>query len=144
QWIPFALASLHAYLDGKQKRDLRLAVAFFTLQALTSGHGAVFLALAVAVLIAYVLVLGEPIALERRVRDFGVTGLLLLLPAVLIYLPYRAVQNEMGLRRGLDVGVTTVESFVASPTALHSWLLSLMTGRDVLGEATAYLFVGYL
>ena len=29
QWIPFSLASLHAYLDGGRKRDLRLASAVF-------------------------------------------------------------------------------------------------------------------
>src|SRR5207342_3367546 len=37
QWVPFGLASLHAYFDAGRKSDLRLALAFFTLQALTSG-----------------------------------------------------------------------------------------------------------
>src|SRR5262245_53964762 len=38
QWIPFALASLHAYLDRGRSRDLRFAAAFVTLQVLASGH----------------------------------------------------------------------------------------------------------
>ena len=33
QWLPFALAWLHAYLDAGRARDLRVALAFFTLQA---------------------------------------------------------------------------------------------------------------
>ena len=37
QWIPFALASLHAYFDTGRPRDLRLAAVFFTLQALTTA-----------------------------------------------------------------------------------------------------------
>jgi len=144
QWMPFALASLHAYVDRRRARDLRIAIGFFTLQALSSGHGAAFLTLAAGLLLAYVVALGEPIDIRRRARDAGVAGLLLLVPAVLIYLPYRAVQNEMGLRRGLDIAVTTGASFLASPTHVHAWLISALTGRDVLGEATAYLFPGYL
>src|SRR5438093_5911180 len=144
QWIPFALASLHAYFDGNRKRDLRLAVAFFTLQALTTGHGAVFLVVAVSLLLAYGVVLGEPVAFLQRGRDLGVTGLLLLVPAVLVYMPYRLVQDQMGLRRGLDTGLSTPHSLLASPTHLHTWLLPYVTTRDVQGRATPYLFVGYL
>ena len=43
QWVPFGLASLHAYWETGRKRDVRFAAGFFALQALTSGHGAVFL-----------------------------------------------------------------------------------------------------
>ena len=46
QWVPFTLAFLHTYLDSRKPRDLRLAIAFFTLQVLTSGHGAVFVIVA--------------------------------------------------------------------------------------------------
>jgi hypothetical protein len=144
QWIPFALASLHAYLDGGRKRDLRLAVAFFTLQALTSGHGGVFLAVAIGLLLAYRFAIGDAGALLRGVRDFGLTGALLLLPAVLIYIPYRLVQAEVGLRRGLGTWRSAPESFLASPTHLHMWLRPFLTDRDVLAEASAFLFVGYL
>ena len=63
QWVPFGLAYVHAYLDEGRPFDLRLAIAFFTLQAMTSGHGAVFLALAAAALFGYRVMLGEPLAL---------------------------------------------------------------------------------
>ena len=61
QWVPFTLAFLHTYLDSRKPRDLRLAIAFFTLQVLTSGHGAVFVIVAAAALIVYRLALREPI-----------------------------------------------------------------------------------
>ena len=41
-WLPFGLASLHAYLDGGRRRDLWLFAAFVTLQALSSGHAQCF------------------------------------------------------------------------------------------------------
>jgi uncharacterized membrane protein len=72
QWIPFALASLHAYLERGDKRDLRLAVAFFALQTLTSGHGGVFALVAILLMLVYRLALGEPIVFVRRMRDFGI------------------------------------------------------------------------
>ncbi|PYQ84501.1 MAG: hypothetical protein DMG03_10800, partial [Acidobacteria bacterium] len=102
QWIPFSVAFAHRYLDRRQPRDLRLAIAFFTLQALTSGHGAVFLAIVLAALIVYHMVLGEPAAPIERLRDAGIVGALLLAPAILVVLPYRVVQVEMGLRRTLE------------------------------------------
>jgi hypothetical protein len=144
QWIPFALASLHTYLDGSRGRDLRIAVGFFTLQALATGHGAVFLAFAIVLLVVYRVALGEPVEIARRVRDFGIPGALLLAPSLLVYLPYHAVQDEMGLRRGLDTGAVSPESLLASPTHAHVWLRPFVTSRDVLAEASAFLFVGYL
>src|SRR5262245_12501486 len=45
QWIPFSLAFLYSYLQSGRPADLRWAIAFFTLQAMTSGHGTVFLAI---------------------------------------------------------------------------------------------------
>ena len=83
QWVPFGLAYLHSYLDGGRPRDLHATAAFFTLQALTSGHGAMFFVVATFGLLAYRIVLGEPIAPLRRLKDLGVTGVLLLMPAVL-------------------------------------------------------------
>ena len=43
QWIPFSLAFLHTYLERGRRRDLLLAIGFFSLQALSSGHGAAYL-----------------------------------------------------------------------------------------------------
>ncbi len=143
QWIPFSLAAQHAYWDAGRRRDLWLAVAFFTLQALTSGHGAVFLTIASLGLLAYRLSLGEPIAIARRLRDAGVPGALLLVPAALILLPYFSVQGEMGLKRTLADWRIAPSSFLASPSYVHSFLLSIVPNR-INQTADAELFPGYL
>jgi hypothetical protein len=147
QWIPFALAFVHTYLDRGRRRDLRVAAGFFTLQALSSGHGAVFLSVAVLGLAGYRTVLGEPIAIRQRLRDLGAPGLLLLAPAVLMLVPYLAVQREMGLRRSLaDSAAWTLPaaSFLASPARVHALVLSKATDAPINAEAYAYLFPGYL
>jgi hypothetical protein len=143
QWIPFTLAWLHAYLDQGRRRDLRIAIGFFSLQALTSGHGAVFLVVAAASLLVYRLALGEPVAPLRRLRDAGITGALLLLPTALIAIPYRAVQVEMGLRRALAESPSVV-SFLASPTHVQTFFLSFFPGAQVMERASALLFPGFL
>lgn len=144
QWIPFALACLHVYFQRGRARDLRLALALFTLQALASGHGAVFLVVAMACLTAYELARGTPLALARRARDVGIAGALLLLPAAALLWPYRRARLDVGLDRTADVWAVTPESFVASPTHVHQWLLRWITDRPVNELANAFLFPGYL
>lgn len=144
QWLPFGLASLHAYLDEGRARDLRLALGLFSLQVLTSGHGAVFLLLSMMLLIVYRLALGEPPALTRRVRDVGVTGALLLLPAVLVMIPYQIVQSEMGLKRTLDDWATSGASFLSSPAHVHQYLLAHLPDLRINEQAQADLFPGFL
>jgi hypothetical protein len=144
QWIPFALASLHSYLDAGRRRDLRLAAGFSALQVLSSGHGAVFLVIAAGGLLVWHALRGTPIALARWVRDLGVPGVLLLAPAALVYLPYRTVQQEMGLRRSLENWAVTPGSFLAAPTHLQQFFLSLLPGPRILDTASAYLFPGVL
>ena len=145
QWIPFALAYLHAYFADGRSRHLKFAAAFFTLQALATGHGAVFLAVAMAALIAYRLAAGDPLAPMRRLRDLGVTGALLLVPALLVAIPYRLVQREMGLIRTLDDWAVPAVSFLASPSAVHQAVLSQFTSVARINEtAHAFLFPGYL
>ncbi len=144
QWIPFTLASLHAYLDSGRKRDLRLAALFFTLQVLASGHGGVFLVVAILVMLTYRFALGEPVLPAQRVRDAGIGGVLLLMPAVLLMIPYRLAQVEVGLRRPLDDWDTPLWNFFASPTYVHAFLQSLITDKKINSTATAWLFPGYL
>jgi hypothetical protein len=144
QWVPFALAFLHKYFDDGRKRHLRLAAGFFTLQALTSGHGAVFLLLAMLVVIACRLASGETLALTGRLRAFGLPGLLLLVPVVLILIPYRQVQTQMGLTRAVDEWITVPSSFLASPAHLHKFVLSALSAGTINETANAYLFSGYL
>jgi hypothetical protein len=140
QWIPFSLASFHAYLDGGQRRDLRLAAGFLALQILSSGHGAVFLVVATAIMLAYRLAMGEPVAWRRRVADFGLVGIALVAVSVAVFIPYRVAQLDVGLRRGLG-GDAIAQNFIASPTHLHAWLRSLVIDTDT---ATAFLFPGFV
>jgi hypothetical protein len=143
-WIPFGLAFLHAYLDQGRARDLKWAALFFTLQVLSSGHGAVFMVIACGALFLYRVALGDPLRAWRRVRDLGVTGLLLLAPVVWVALPYRRVQEEQGLRRTLDNWIVPATSFFAAPTHLQKWIAGLMPDARVLETASAYLFPGFL
>ena len=144
QWIPLTLGFLHTYFQTGRRRDLWLACGFFSLQALTTGHGALFLLLAVLTLMAYRLVRGEPLEATRRLRDLSVAGLLLLAPAALIVIPYRVVQVEMGLRRVLGDLAPTPQSFLASPTHVQTFLLSLIPEAQVMERASATLFPGFL
>ncbi len=144
QWVPFALASIHAYLDGGRRRDLHFAVAFFTLQALTSGHGAVFLIVGALCIVGYRMLIGETAGVRQMIRDAGVPAFLLLLPALALVVPYRIVQAEMGLRRGLFDWAAAPESFLASPSSLHAWLLSFFPAAHINEKASAFLFPGYL
>jgi hypothetical protein len=142
--VPFSLAFLHAYFDEGRRRDLHLAVAFFTLQALTSGHGAALLVLATLILIVYRFALGEPLALVTRLRDFGLPGALWIAPTLLLFIPYRQVQIDMNLRRSLGDFTTVPSSFLASPTHLHAFVLSALSEGRINDTANAYLFPGYL
>jgi hypothetical protein len=146
EWVPFALAYLHTYVATNHARHLRMAIAFFSLQALTSGHGAAFLTLAVAITGLTAWARGAPIALVRRGRDVGVAGVALLVPVIWIYLPYRAAQRDAGLRRSLD-GWTGVSwsSLVASPSHVQNWLLTLLPTASALRRPPeAWLFPGVL
>jgi hypothetical protein len=121
-WIPFALAFAHAYLKRGRPRDLRLALAFFTLQALCSGHGAIFLLVALLALLLYQGIAGSLPAIDRVIRDVGFVGVALLLPAAAMLLPYHRVQEEMDLRRGLaDFRIVSWQSFLGFSFA-HSSL----------------------
>jgi hypothetical protein len=143
QWVPFCLAFVHAYLDHGRRRDLRIALAFFTLQVLTSGHGAVFLLVALACLLGYRFLLGEKFSPARRLRDVGLPGALLLAPAVLMFVPYLYVQEAFGLKRSLEDWETPVSSFFASPVPSHRLLFDWL-GIAFAEEPSAYLFPGFL
>ena len=74
QWMPFSLAFLHSYFERGRRRDLLAAIGFFSLQALSSGHGATYLTLTIVVLIAWQVAFGAPLAWRQRLTDFGVAG----------------------------------------------------------------------
>ena len=144
QWIPFSLAFLHSYFERGRRRDLLLAIAFFSWQALSSGHGAAYLFIAVAALIAWQFAFGAPLAIRRRLNDFGTAGAYLIAPAVWVMLPYRIAQTDAGLRRGyLTDAQPGIESFLASPSWLHQSLLERLWG-PFDSEPDAFLFPGIL
>jgi len=144
QWIPFCLAYIHSYTRSRRAFDLRVALAFLSLQLLTSGHGAVFLLSALAGLVLYLLATGGRVQIRQWLRDAGLVSVLALLPAVLIVVPYRLVQVEVGLRRDLNDWTGSWASFVASPTHLDAFLLQHLGsfGSWVNADAQAYLFPG--
>lgn len=145
QWIPCALAAFHGYLATGRRRDLWLAALFFSLAVLSSGHSAVFLSLAMALLFAWhVAVGGGRLDLVRRVRDFGWQGSVLAAPVALSLVPYVVVQREMGLRRTLEDWAVPWSSFLASPSRAWAALLSLFPDAQINETAGAYLFPGVL
>ena len=145
QWIPFALAFLHGYFQSGRARDLRLAAAFFSLQALTSGHGAAMLTLGGALVIAHHFATGGSLALSRRIRDIGVPGLLLIAPVGLILIPYWRARSEVGLVRALDDMGVTASSWLSSPSHAHTFFVSLLPDWTWLQTPPdAHLFPGVL
>jgi hypothetical protein len=146
QWMPFCLAYLHTYFGpGGRPRHLRLAAAFYTAQALASGHGAVFLTVAAVGYLAWRLALGERIDVLRRIRDLGVSGALLLAPAVLLLLPYRSARREVpNLQRTLDDFGSSLSSYFSSPTHVHEWMLSHAPAWMTAARPDAHLFPGVL
>lgn len=145
QWIPFALAFLHGYFQSGRARDLRLAAGFFSLQAITSGHGAAMLTLGGAMVIAYHMATGAPLALWKRVRDVGVPGLLLLAPVVLIFIPYWRARQEVGLVRRLEDDGVTASSWLSSPSHVDAFLVSLLPDWGWLqARPDVHLFPGFV
>jgi hypothetical protein len=144
QWMPFSLAFLHAYFGGGRRRDLWLSVGCFSMQALTSGHGAVFLGVAITGLLLVEAVSGRVTILRKMVSDLGIPGALLLAPAILVAVPYLEVQHEVGLRRSLEDWSVPPASLLASPSHVHTLLLGLAHGTWINDTASAYLFPGFL
>ncbi len=70
-------------------------------------------------------------------------GLLLVVPTVLVLVPYLAVERELGLQRSLENFDPVPVSFLASPTSLHALVLSLLPGTSINERANGFLFPGY-
>jgi hypothetical protein len=148
QWIPFCLAFVHAYLKGHRRRDLLVAIFFFTLQSVTSGHGGLFLFLALLTLGLLLVVRRALPPVRTLVRDVGVAGIMLLAVNLPFLVPYFRVQRKLGLRRTIGAvydWVPNAASFLASPTHVDQALLSLVpTLERAVTDAKAYMFPGWL
>ena len=148
QWIPFCLAFAHRYLRERKRRDLLAAIAFFTLQALTSGHGGLFLLLALLALGAWQLARRAFPPVRTLVRDVGIAGLVLFAVNVPFVVPYFRVQHDVGLKRTIGAvydWAPNAASFLASPTHVDEALLRLVPPLErAVAGAKAYMFPGWL
>ena len=148
QWIPFCLAFVHRYLRGYRRRDLIAAVFFFTLQSITSGHGGLFLLLALLALGLFLLARRRFPPPRTLARDLGIAGALLLALNLAFALPYFRVQRELGLRRSIGAvydWVPNAASFLASPSYADQALVSLVPAvAKAVADAKAYMFPGWL
>jgi hypothetical protein len=148
QWIPFALAFFHRYARTRRRRDLVLALVFFTLQALTSGHGGLFLALALLALAVYLWALRALPSPWRMLRDLGFAGLLLVALNAAFVVPYARAQKDVGLHRTIGAVYDwnpNAASFLASPAHAQQALLSYVPPLAAAVEkASAYMFPGWL
>ena len=148
QWIPFCLAFVHRYLRAYHRRDLIAAIFFFTLQSITSGHGGLFLLLALLALGLYLIARRSFPPLRTLARDVGIVGVLLLALNLPFALPYFRVQREQGLRRTIGAvydWVPNAASFLASPSYVDQALVSLVPPvARAVADAKAYMFPGWL
>lgn len=143
QWVPFGLARLSRYLRDGHARDLRWTIALLSLQALASGHGAALLILGGAILVGFDLARTRTLALARRVRDIGVPGLLAMLPAALAFIPYWLAKRDVPLERVHDDVGVTLNSYISSPTHLHTAILERLPDWEWLRVyPDAHLFPG--
>ncbi|MGE5127058.1 MAG: hypothetical protein ACM3PV_12265 [Betaproteobacteria bacterium] len=148
QYVPFALAFCHRYVQGRRRRDLLAAIAFFTLQALTSGHGGLFLLLALGALALYCAAIHALPPVLRALRDAGPAGALLLGTNALLLVPYLRAQHDVGLHRTLGAvydWAPNAASFLAAPSHVQAFLLALVPAlRESVDHASAYLFPGWI
>jgi hypothetical protein len=146
-FVPWALAFAIRYLRLGNRRDLLATLALFTAQALTSGHGGLFLALALALLFGGALVSGN-LRPAQAIRDGGLAGLLLLLMNLPFVIPYYEVRGRVGLTRVIEDAegyVPTIGSWLQSPTRTQTALTSSLDAlRPTVESANAALFPGFV
>lgn len=145
--VPWTLTFGLRYLRTGTRRDLLITLALFTLQALTSGHGGLFLALALALLFGGALAFGK-LKPFTVIRDCGVPGLLLLMVNAPFVMPYYEVRGQVGLTRVIEdaKGYTpTIASWLEAPTRTQTFLTSALTWLRPGDEpANAALFPGFV
>jgi hypothetical protein len=145
-WMPLCLALLHRYANRGSRRHLVGAALAFSLQALSGGQSALFLALAAAGLLLYLILFGALRPQGSIYRDAILAAMLVLAMNIPFLAPYTIVQRELGLERSLEEAVEWSPgplSFLASPTHVHRFL-ARTAGLEtrITREASAYLFPG--
>lgn len=146
-FLPWSLAFALRYLREGRRRDLLATLALFTLQALTSGHGGLFLAFALALLFTGALATGR-LRPTRAMRDCGLAGLLLLLINLPLVIPYYDVRKEVGLTRVLEDAegyAPSAGAWMVSPTWTQTALTARVTAlQPAIQSANAHLFPGFV
>ncbi len=146
-FVPWALAFAISYLRGGKRRDLLITLALFTLQAMTSGHGGLFLALALAVLFGAAFISGK-VKPARTMRDCGIASILLLLVNIPLMIPYYEVRNRVGLTRLIEDAegyAPSLGSWLQSPTRVQALITAGFDSfRPSLEPANAALFPGFV
>lgn len=103
-WIPFALLSLHVWVDTHRRRHLLWFVIFASLQFLSSLYTGVFLFLCVGLYLIVLLTMDRPRTMDLvRKQSWAILsavmlGLVSCFPFVA---PYLTARRETGLRRAL-------------------------------------------
>ena len=133
-FVPWSLAFAIRYLRDGKRRDLLITLALFTLQALTSGHGGLFLALALALLFGGALI-SRSLRPAQAIRDCGFAGLLLVLVNVPFVIPFYQARGRVGLTRVIE----DAEGYAPSP---GSWLLAPTRTQTVLTSSLAAVRAG--
>lgn len=114
-WIPFALLSLHLWVETRLRRHLFLFAAFSLLQFLSTSYGGVFLLLATLLYVAVLLVVErrsflDLISIQRWViLALGAMSFIVLIPFTVPYL--RNASADISMRRSLG----TTALFSAQP-----------------------------
>ncbi|MEO8362495.1 MAG: hypothetical protein ABI672_20885 [Vicinamibacteria bacterium] len=145
-FIPWTLAFAMRYLREDKRRDLLLTITFFSLQAITSGHGGLFLALALTLFLMLALALRR-VSLMKLVRDCGVAGTLILMINLPFVIPYYEVKGKVGLTRVIEDAegyAPSIGSWIQAPTRVQTALTSAIAPlRSAAAEANAALFPGF-
>ena len=146
-FVPWTLAFAIRYLCYGKRRDLLATLALFTLQAMTSGHGGLFLALALALLFGGALI-SRKLRPVQAIRDGGIAALLLLLVNVPFVIPYYQVRNRVSLTRLIEDAegyAPSVGSWLQSPTRTQAFITSSIDSlRPSIESANAALFPGFV
>lgn len=146
-FVPWALAFAIRYLREGKRSDLLIALALFTSQALTSGHGGLFLALALTLLFGGAL-LADRLRPAQLMRDCGLAGALLLLVNVPFVVPYYEVRERVGLTRLIEDAegwAPSPGSWIQSPTRIQTLITSRVGAlKPTIDGANASLFPGFV
>ena len=146
-FIPWSMAFAVRYVREGRRRDLLACLVFFTAQAVTSGHGGLFLALALAILFVTAFVT-KAVTSRTLAHDAGIAGALILAVNVPFVIPYYEVRGKVGLTRVIEDAEgyePSVGSWIQAPTRTQEAIVSVVPGLKAATEnANAALFPGFV